>query len=94
VVLVFSLRGLAQDLKIGMGQYRQGKWRCQPVHERTSYSSSLTSPLPASKHTAMVQRVPGIRSIWARIISAGARIKIESEFFRLLQLAADQTAQS
>src|SRR4051795_11064456 len=50
-------------------------WRCQPVQERTSYSSSPTSPFAASKQASIVQRVPATRTSVARSVASGASVR-------------------
>ena len=47
-------------------------WRCQPVHERTSYSSSPTSCLAVSKHVSIDQRLPAAMARSAIVASGGA----------------------
>src|SRR3954453_20061810 len=47
-------------------------WRCQPVQERTSYSSRPTRCLASSKTSSMVQRAPIARTIAGSGVSVGA----------------------
>src|SRR4051812_43189321 len=47
-------------------------WRCQPVQERTSYSSRPTRCLADSKTSSMVQRAPIARTISMSGVSVGA----------------------
>ena len=49
--------------------------RCQPVHERTSYWSSPTSPLAASKQDSMVQRAPATWTNVATDVPSGAKVR-------------------
>src|SRR5436853_458976 len=46
--------------------------RCQPVQERTSYSSRPTRCLARLKTSSMVQRAPIARTIAVRGVSVGA----------------------
>src|SRR4051794_30793156 len=46
-------------------------WRCQPVQERTSYSSRPTRCLATSKASSMVQRAPIARTIAVAGVSVG-----------------------
>src|SRR3954447_19929143 len=67
--------------------------RCHPVQDRTSYSSSPTSPLAASKQASIVQRVPATRTSVARPVPSGARVRWKaSSLVRLVELAPDQEA--
>ena len=50
-------------------------WRCQPVHERTSYSSKPVSPLASSKQLSIVHRSPATRTNVDNGVSAGARVR-------------------
>src|SRR3954465_3602339 len=71
--------------------------RCHPVQERTSYSSSPTSPLAASKQASIVQRVP---ATWTRVASdldQGGKFcalrrerQIIGQLIQLLERAPDQ----
>lgn len=46
--------------------------RYQPCQERTSYSSSPTSPLPTSKHCSTVQRDPMTVTISCKVVPVRA----------------------
>src|SRR3954471_12765820 len=46
-------------------------WRCQPVQERTSYSSRPTRCLANSKASSMVQRAPIARTTAVAGVSVG-----------------------
>src|SRR6266550_4477828 len=50
-------------------------WRCQPVQERTSYSSRPTRCLASLNTSSMVQRAPIARTIAARGVSVGAYVR-------------------
>ena len=64
--------------------------RCQPVQERTSYSSSPTSPLAASKQASIVQRVPATRTRVGERRPLGRQGQVERQLVRLVELAPDQ----
>jgi hypothetical protein len=49
--------------------------RCQPVHERTSYSSNPVSPLASSKQLSIVHRSPATRTSVDSGVSAGAQVR-------------------
>ena len=49
--------------------------RYHPVHDRTSYWSSPTSPLAASKQDSMVQRDPATRTSVATGVPSGAKVR-------------------
>jgi len=49
--------------------------RCQAVQVRTSYWSSPTSPLAASKQASMLQRVPATRAKMASGVPSGAKVR-------------------
>src|SRR3712207_682217 len=50
-------------------------WRCQPVQERTSYSSRPTWRLASLKTSSIVQRAPMARTISASGVSVGANTR-------------------
>jgi hypothetical protein len=62
--------------------------RCQPVHARTSYSSSPVSPLASSKQLSIRQRWPAIRTRLASDVSSGARV-LHLGWGRVLRPAGD-----
>ena len=64
--------------------------RCQPVQDRTSYSSSPTSPLAASKQASIVQRVPATRTRSASVGPLGRQGQVVGQLVRLVELAPDQ----